>query len=350
MDPLISFIIVTWNRRDDVLRCLASIAALDYPAKEVIVVDNASEDDTRDAVRAAYPDTILCCAAANLGTSITRNAAARIAGGPYLWFLDGDAEITDRGLARRLVGLCAGDDCPAAIGGEAVLDEDDRIVGVKRLLLEPNGMTRGDFVTDLAAGELLDVDVLATCNLFVHRSAFEAVGGFDPLFFFFLEDADLTYRMRKAGHRLTVLGRVPVVHGFSGSARVRKVIEPRRNRMFFTLKNMPALNNLVLPLLDLAYLASSKNTGRLVRAARKADLGEQGFVRDVDGAGHRLTVGGLAHALARAFGIAGSLFVGYVVVVPHLPKVLAARWRQADHLAATDMTAFRIERPDTPAP
>ncbi len=348
MDPVVSAIIVTRNRRAELQACLRSLERQRDVALEIIVVDNLSTDGTRQMLADEFPGVTACLAPANLGTSVARNVGIRLARGAYLWFLDSDSEVMDSGHARTLATLLDRDAALGAVGGEAVLNTADRIVGVKRLRLLSNGLTYGEFLCDLDAGALADADCLPTCNLFVRRTAVDAVGGFDPLFFFHLEDLDLTYRIAKAGHALKVIGRVPVVHHFSDVARVNAPFRPHRRRTCFVVKHFGWAGLLLLPVRDVAHLAHPRNLRRLVRFARIADLGTRGFVTVIEGPARApVEVSRLLRAVRQAATVVVSLAASYVSALPDLRRARRSGRHPVDHLAATDLRGLTIRRSRT---
>lgn len=89
MTPLISVVIPTYNRREKLLRCLASVYANDTGKAEVIVVDDGSTDGTEGALRKHFPD-VLYLFQKNSGVSVARNRGMKKASGDYIAFLDSD--------------------------------------------------------------------------------------------------------------------------------------------------------------------------------------------------------------------------------------------------------------------
>lgn len=340
--PLVSVIVVTWNRANDLLRCLASLDAVRAPDLEVLVVDNGSRDGTVDLVRDVHPSVRLLAAPDNRGTSDPRNAAALLSRGEFLWFLDSDTALVDPRLPHRLVEAFRNDPGLGGIGGEAVLGDGDEIAGTKYLRLQPNGVTEGA-VFDAPHGKV-DVECLATCNLIVPRRVFEEVGGFDNLFFFHLEDLDLTWRIRARGYRLEIWARIPVVHLFSEQARYPARFIPLRNRVFFMVKNMPVRKILALPLLDIAYAAAPSRLARFLDRARVHGRGARAAV--VDTAGAPVTLRGLREAAARAMWLLASLPVSWFLAIPHIHRALASRRRGGGTLAETGLDAWRRLEPE----
>ena len=341
MTPVVSVVVVTRNRAADLLRCLGSLQAVRAPALEILVVDNGSGDGTVERVRAAHPSVRLLAALVNRGTSDPRNAAARLSRGRFLWFLDDDAVVADPDLPARLAAACEADPRLGGIGGEAVVDDDGAIVGAKRLRLLPNGLTEGT-VFDGPAGKVA-VQCLASCNLFMPRRVFEEVDGFDDLFFFYLEDLDLTWRIHRRGYRLEVWARTPVKHCFSERARRRARFAPRRSRTLFFVKNMPAWRVLALPLLDLAYVAAPARLRKLLDRARVHGRGGRAAVAATAGA--PVTGHGMREALTEGVWLVASLPASWVLAVPHVRAALASRRRGGGTLRATDVAAYRRLEP-----
>jgi len=109
--PFVSVIVPTRDRKEKLLRLLASVAASDHPAErlEVIVVDNASADGTAAAVRAAFPGYRLISPGTNLWSAGGRNAGAAAARGEFLFFVDDD-NILDPACIRELALVLAADE------------------------------------------------------------------------------------------------------------------------------------------------------------------------------------------------------------------------------------------------
>ena len=102
-EPRLSVVVITWNERNELVRCLEALDA--YPAsggQEVIVVDNASSDGTPDIVRERFKQVTLVENDRNLGVTTARNEGLRIAEGRYVAMLDSDAYVQ----AHALETLC----------------------------------------------------------------------------------------------------------------------------------------------------------------------------------------------------------------------------------------------------
>lgn len=336
----VSAVIVSYNRRDDLRRCLRSLTELAPAIAEIIVIDNGSTDGTPAMVAAEFPQVALHMARSNLGPCIARNAGAVTTTQDYLWFLDSDTEATGPDAARQLVDVLENDRGLAGIGGEAVLGSHGEVVGVKPLRLMRNAMVRGDVVTTPG---VVPCGVIASCNMMVRRANFERLGGFDPFYFFFFEDIDLGYRLSRTSGRLVGLAPMPIIHHYSESTRIRRAWLEGRNRLYFVIKNLPLRTVLLLPLLDAATLLSGETFDRLRKRSARGDEARAQVQADAlpatPAAGPAGAGGRLRRAVKFGFDRLAMLAFGYVAILPHLPAAIAARRRPANHLA--DRQALR---------
>ncbi|MGA0846228.1 MAG: glycosyltransferase family 2 protein, partial [Luteolibacter sp.] len=188
--PRFSVIVCSRNGAPRILSCLDAIRAL-HGDFELIVVDDGSTDGTGDLVAATYPDAILLRIGAS-GLSAARNAGAALASGELLVFTDDDCEPDCEWLLRMGKAFAAGSH--DALGGPNI---------------PPRPSNWHQAVTDAAPGApghvmLNDVDAehLPGCNLAVTRRAFDAVGGFDPIFHTAGDDVDFCWRLEDAGFRI----------------------------------------------------------------------------------------------------------------------------------------------------
>ena len=127
----VSVIIVSWNAREYLMQCLASLSteACRYPL-EIIVVDNASSDCSADAVASSYPSVRLIRNAENLGFARANNLGVSVSTGRYLCFVNSDVKVLPHCL-DRLVQFCeehpeVGMVGPRIIGGDGKLQRSCR--------------------------------------------------------------------------------------------------------------------------------------------------------------------------------------------------------------------------------
>ena len=238
MSAAVDVVIVSWNTREHLARCLDALEATTAGvALNVIVVDNASTDGSAAMVAGKFPRVRLLANADNLGFGRACNAGARAGRARALLILNSDCEPAPDAVAAMLTAL----DADPTLGGVfcRLLNRDGtlqpsvhralptpwthvgdvffrsslryalyRTPALKRWLLAPTAR-RHATAHDVAWGG-------AACML-VRRSAFEAVGGFDEGFFMYCEDLDLCARLGAAGQRLRYLPHAVVVHAWGAS-------------------------------------------------------------------------------------------------------------------------------------
>jgi len=217
--PSLSVIIVSYNRRDDLRVALRSVREQDYPGNlETVVVDNGSTDGTREAYESGELGVISFYQSdVNLGASVARNIALRIATGDLLVFMDSDAELLHRDDLRQLVERLLADPQLAGIAPAIYLDRN-----ATQPWMLGGYLLRGLF-SDMQrmVSDFSDPHFLSTCCSVWKRQPVMEAGGFDPLFPYGYEDADLSMRICDNGHVLAVASEIAVQHHISATGRVR---------------------------------------------------------------------------------------------------------------------------------
>jgi N-acetylglucosaminyl-diphospho-decaprenol L-rhamnosyltransferase len=225
--PGTSVIVVSYNVRSLLERCLASIPAeaAGRPV-EVIVVDNASTDGTVAAVRTAFPMVTVLAEAINQGFTVANNRGVAASRGASLLFLNPDAELTPGALDRLVAELGAHPD--VAVVGPRLRFPSGKPQSSRRrfptpltALVEstvlqrwwPTAPTlRRYYLLDHSDDRSQDVDWLVGACLLVRRAAFAGLGGFDERFFMYSEELDFCRRARAAGWRVRYLPAAEVIH------------------------------------------------------------------------------------------------------------------------------------------
>jgi GT2 family glycosyltransferase len=228
--PTISIIIVSWNVRQLLRACLASLPLAD-PRVEAIVVDSASTDGTPAMVAADFPAVRLITSDENLGYTRGNNLGLREARGRYLFILNPDTELHPGALEALSAHMDAHPRAGAA--GPLVLRPDGTPQPTRRRFptlglaffestwlqrLAPRAWLCRYYAEDLPAGEPAAVDWVVGAALFVRRAAYEQVGGLDERFFMYSEELDWQRRMRAAGWEVHHVPKARVVHHEAGSS------------------------------------------------------------------------------------------------------------------------------------
>jgi GT2 family glycosyltransferase len=223
--PLVVCVVLSWNRRDDTLACLASLEQSTHEPTRVVVVDNASTDGTVDAVAAAFPSVDIVRNAENLGFAGGNDVGlqwALDAGADHVLVLNNDVEVEPTTVTRLLE---AASSLPAvgAVNPKILFAEPPGRIWFAGARFDPrrgyNGRQRGygrldgpDYATTV------ETDRACGAAMLLPREALQAVGRFDEELFLYSEDTDWSLRAKAAGYRLYVVPEARVLHHVSASA------------------------------------------------------------------------------------------------------------------------------------
>jgi GT2 family glycosyltransferase len=238
MEPRASIIIVTYNKREDITRCLSSVMKTANAAFEVIVVDNASTDGSADAVAAGFPEVIAIRSDVNLGFGGGCNLGATRARSEYLVFLNPDTVVDPSWLAALIKPLEAR---PRAglVTAKILIRDDPKRINTCGNTVHLSGLTlcRGLGTSSEAYGNEEEVDAVSGAAFSIRRDVFESLGGFDETMFLYMEDTDLSLRARLAGWISLYAPESIVYHDYSLKIFPLKVFYQERNRYLMLLKN-----------------------------------------------------------------------------------------------------------------
>lgn len=237
MRPFISVIVVTYNSQNFIADCLKSIFRAECKVQrvglgtEVIVVDNASQDETVRIVR-QFNGMQLIANHDNLGFAAGVNVGARDANGEWLLVLNPDCVLDENAfvaLNAFVRSPVANRHLPIAIIGLQLLNPDGSLQPSGRrfptaweFALATLGFRRwmdARWFTGRNFSQVQEVDEVSGAAFAVRREAFEQVGGMDDSFFLFFEDLDLCRRIKAAGWRIVYLPDAKVKHAWGASVK-----------------------------------------------------------------------------------------------------------------------------------
>ncbi|MDR6720364.1 glycosyltransferase family 2 protein [Paenibacillus sp. 2003] len=230
-----SIIIVNYNTRQLTLDCLDSVYAFNTSySYEVIVVDNASHDDSVQAIRKVYPQVHLIANKDNTGFAVANNQGMKVANGRYILLLNSDTVVQPDTL-QTMVGFM---DCHPEMGAsgcKVILPDGSLDKACKRGFPTPSASFYYAFgisrlfpdrpkfnqyqLGHLSPDDEYPVDCLVGAFMLVRRETIDQVGGLDETFFMYGEDIDWCYRIKEAGWGIFYYPRTYIVHYKGGSAR-----------------------------------------------------------------------------------------------------------------------------------
>lgn len=228
---LISVIIVNHNAGDHLSQCVISIFEA-YHAANVIVVDNASTDESLSRLESSVEDDSrleILRNRQNLGFAVACNMGSRLAKASYLLYLNPDCLIEENTIPRLLASL---GECPRAgmVGGLLLNPDGTEQAGGRRTMPTPWRSLVRVFNLKALAGrnsrlfsdfnmhrqplpdQPIEVEAISGACMLVRREALEDVGGFDEGYFLHCEDIDWCMRFRNKGWRILFVADARVVH------------------------------------------------------------------------------------------------------------------------------------------
>ncbi len=245
----ISVIIISWNTAGLLRNCLDSI--LRSPARcrrEIIVVDNASQDGSPDMIKNDFPDVKLIRNPDNYGFARANNVGIKAAGGRYVCLANSDTLIQDDCL-DKLCEYLDGHPEIAVLGPKLLWSNRSLQWSCRKFptlwntLCPALGLTRlfprvgwlsGEHMGYFKHDRVIEVDALVGAFLMVRQEAIASVGLMDENYFFYCEEIDWCKRFKNAGWKVIFYPEAQVVHLGQGSASQ----EPDRFKREFMLSNV----------------------------------------------------------------------------------------------------------------
>jgi len=260
----VSIIIISWNTKDFLRKCLDSIMRKkDNVSFDIWIVDNASSDESPEMVAAEFPSVRIIRNRKNLGFATANNQAIKASSGKYIFLLNPDTEVF-RGTINEMVRF---------------MDENERVGALGCKLLNPDGslqpscygsatifksftnatgfhrLIRYGFVTKLLARILGDIfrswthfadydsvlfpDKIAGACMLLRREAITEIGLLNEDFFMYAEDAEFCYRLKQHGWKVAYTPNACIIHyGAQSSKKVwqKMAIEYyKSNTLFFKI-------------------------------------------------------------------------------------------------------------------
>ena len=248
---LLSIVVLTWNNFADTAECLQSLAQLNFPRYNIILVDNGSTDGSIERLQSTFPEVNIIRNDRNLGYAGGNNIGINHAlshGAEYLLILNNDT-IVDRNLAAELVSITR------ACNNLGVLGCANYYYDNRKKIQFSGGMIdwkTGDVIDTtrhkIDKGHfkaLREVDTVAGSCLFIPATVIRVVGSFDERYFLTFEESDLCCRVKKAGYRVYTCMNAIIWHKVSVTGKSQKeginVLKyyAVRNRFLFLYKNSP---------------------------------------------------------------------------------------------------------------
>ncbi|UCD06635.1 MAG: glycosyltransferase family 2 protein [candidate division WOR-3 bacterium] len=224
--PLVSIVVITWNAKAMLKRCLSSLKKSSYFDVELVIVDNGSNDGTAEMIRESHPGAKLIRNGRNRGVAPARNQGLRSSRGDFLLIVDDDAYLGPGSIEKFIaflsmnptVGLC----------GPRLIDESGRRIPSCKRFPTPLSFALNRFPELVNAHNKFHLDahlmrdwdhktaapvdyVIGACQ-FIRRKALDAVGLLDDKIFYGPEDIDFCLRLWMRRWQVYYVPEICVVH------------------------------------------------------------------------------------------------------------------------------------------
>jgi len=226
--PLVSIVILNFNGEGYLKECFESILKQHYQNFEIIFVDNASVDRSVEFVKKMFSNNSrfkIIQNSENLGAALGRNIGARAAEGKYVVFLDNDTEVTSEWINELINAMEKDSTIGIAQSTLLKMDAPDTIQHAGMSMIDFCGWTwklhkneiYGNFVKKHR--RLVTIFGAATAAMIIRRDMLDEIGLFDPKFFIYFEDTDLSWRMWLRGYKVVSVPQSVVYHREAGSVK-----------------------------------------------------------------------------------------------------------------------------------
>ena len=271
----LSVIVLNYNVRYHLELCLLSVkrALLQIDA-EIIVVDNASSDDSLQMLATRFPELKVIANTENLGFSKANNLGVKEARGTYVCILNPDTVVPET-CFEHLLAFARNKENLGAVGIRLIDGTGTFLPESKRNLPTPKvalakllQQSKAYYASNFCEDETGKVQVLVGAFMFLKREVYLELDGFDEDYFMYGEDIDISYRLLQAGYDNYYCGALPAIH-FKGESTLRDKTYATR---FY--EAMDIFYN--------KHFGSSNVEARLVSLALQAARGVKTFSRPKD--------------------------------------------------------------------
>ncbi len=239
MFPKFSIVVVNWNLREDTLACLDSVLAAGVIPQQIILVDNASEDGSVEAIRARFGSALnILQMETNLGFAGGNNAGIRRAlaeGAEWIFLLNNDTVIAPE-MFTTLQATAQNHPEYGILAPLIFYYQTPTLIWYLGHRLVPGTLITRPILSKkplpVGSPPVIEVDFLVGCGVMIRRDVFERVGLLDEALFMYAEETEFFWRTRLAGFRMACVTPAHMWHKVSLSAN-----RDRPKTRYFRIRN-----------------------------------------------------------------------------------------------------------------
>jgi GT2 family glycosyltransferase len=245
--PGVTALVLNWNGARVVGDCVRSLQAQDYPAVQILVVDNASTDGSADMIRREFPGVRLHVNDKNLGFGGGNNVGIRLAETPYILMCNNDTRIQPDAVRRLVAAMEA--DSKAGSATPCIILAASGKVDATGIVVCPDGLAlgRGRAEAPEALREPAEVFYASDCCCLYRKAMLDDLrlpSGelYDEDFFAYADETDMGWRAQRRGWKSLYVPAAVVYHHHAASSGsvspfLARLVE--RNRVWVAVKNFP---------------------------------------------------------------------------------------------------------------
>lgn len=199
--PFVSVVIVNWNRCEDILFTLRKVETIDYPNKEIIIVDNGSSDNSVQKIRTLFPSVKLISLPVNIGCEDGNNVGILNSSGEIILFLDSDADIDSENFSNLIKEF-----------------DRDQSIGI----VEPRIIRPSDLKILNEAQHWPIRNTFTGCVVAIKAEVFDRIGLRPGEFFLYSSEPDIALKTIEHGYKIVHCSNIIGHHRESAKARASK--------------------------------------------------------------------------------------------------------------------------------
>lgn len=273
--PLVSLITVNYNTPEVTADLLRSLALLDYPNWEIIVVDNASPQHSSAYLKKEFPFITHVSTPVNLGFAGGNNVGLQFATGEYAFFINNDTEVTPTLISTMVAYMQAHPECGVACPKIKYFHTPDTIQYAGAIGLHPLTSRSSDIgylAKDLGQfNDTRPTDLPNGAAMMMPMALIKQVGDMSEMFFLYYEELDWAARFKKAGYATHFVGTAEIYHKESvstGKNSAFKTFYLYRNRLLYVRRNYHGIKRLIAS----AFFICVSTTVHIAKHIAKGEL------------------------------------------------------------------------------
>lgn len=255
-NPLVSVIVVNWNGKEYLDKCLTSLKSQSFSDIEIIVVDNASIDGSVEFIEKNYSDIRVIKNIKNYGFAIGNNIGIRASKGKYIATLNNDA-MAECDWIKNLISVAEKREDIAMFASKILSYSNTALIESVGMLIYPDATAKCRGYLEKSGekyNKMEEILLPSACAALYRKDALFTAGLFDDDYFAYCEDIDLGLRIRLLGFGCIYVPEAKVYHHYSATSKNNlpfKIYLIERNRLWTLIKIFPWTNLILSPIYTL---------------------------------------------------------------------------------------------------